>query len=887
MPTTTKQHEASLSNPSLASLLPIRDLLDNVMVRTDGSYVAGFRLRGSLTYFAADDELNAAQQALDALIRSLEPEVIRVQFRYEVNEKASHVIDRYSRLRRSERPAAVTLDVDREHHYRALDDTGEFLSRTLFAFLIWKPPVNQNSKRPTTEGKKKNPLAFITDSFSSRHWSNVYRLEHEQRLERFEIFASAFMASLKNAGLEPERLSDVGLLNELDRELNGSGPRSRERLPKVHPLDRFQSARERIARVSLLSESPEYLNFDGLLYSVITMKELPDVTRPGLMRELLTLGFPLSISVHFTIPDQSQLVKRLGGRRKRMAASLIGSKGEHRHDHTAVVAQEEIDGIIQDLIRSSQKAVRMSVCVTVRSSNVAYTTSEFEQAEKEVAQRRLAVQQAIGRMEGATATLETFAARRLFISQLGGLADADKREHTMLSRNAADFLPVEMIWNGTDRSPILLFETPYRQAFTFSPFDPQFANANGLITAGSGTGKSVLVGKMLLTFARTDVMVSILERGSSYERAVEFMGGQTITVSLDSDEVINPWDLEDGTTVPSAEQIAFLRLLARHMAGDTRDFDTDILDSILSSCILETYRRIATGDRLIPTFSDLVDELKYFQHENPIVKDMARLCAVKLDQWVGDGPYARLLDRHTTVRMDTPWMYFNIEKLKDDPRLELAMSIIIANATTKRASGKAGVRCLTVMDECWSLLDSKLAELVEQLFRTARKRNASVWGVSQSIEDFTGTTDKPKASGGYMLTTIGFMMLGRQDGSLSPLEHFLKLNPTVLTYLSEMPRTEKGVRSSFLLIVNKSLVQPVYVVPTPIELWIMTSYPREIAYRRWWLSEHRHLTLIESYKALAELYPQGLADLDELPEEIDGRVAAAGRMTSIAVEEVA
>ena len=55
MPMTRAQHKRSLENPALCELLPIRDALDNVFVRTDGCYVVGFRMTGALTYFADDE----------------------------------------------------------------------------------------------------------------------------------------------------------------------------------------------------------------------------------------------------------------------------------------------------------------------------------------------------------------------------------------------------------------------------------------------------------------------------------------------------------------------------------------------------------------------------------------------------------------------------------------------------------------------------------------------------------------------------------------------------------------------------------------------------------------------------------------------------------------
>jgi hypothetical protein len=62
------------------------------------------------------------------------------------------------------------------------------------------------------------------------------------------------------------------------------------------------------------------------------------------------------------------------------------------------------------------------------------------------------------------------------------------------------------------------------------------------------------------------------------------------------------------------------------------------------------------------------------------------------------------------------------------------------------------------------------------------------------------------------------------------------------------------------------------IAPTPIDYWVMTTYPRERVYRAWWLEHHRENSLLESYRELAAMYPTGLADLEPLPEELSGEV---------------
>ena len=66
--------------------------------------------------------------------------------------------------------------------------------------------------------------------------------------------------------------------------------------------------------------------------------------------------------------------------------------------------------------------------------------------------------------------------------------------------------------------------------------------------------------------------------------------------------------------------------------------------------------------------------------------------------------------------------------------------------------------------------------------------------------------------------------------------------------------------------------QTVRLVPTPIDYWIATTYPRERAYRAWRLRQNTEEPLLACYEDLARRFPQGLAELPELPEEVAGTV---------------
>jgi hypothetical protein len=875
MPITWKQHEKSLSEPGLCELLPIRDYLDDVMIRMSGEFVAGYVLKGAVSYFADDAGLNTIKSHLEAILRTIPEESMRLQFRFEVTEDLGDLLQRYQDCSRTQDEATLAMDQNRLAMWQQKEAGGEYLRRMTHLYLIWDSERHHRVLAASGKTAKRNKDGGGF-SLSTRKIVQRTLKEHSDLMSEFESLLNGIESAMVAAGLDPQRMSDQGLFLETKRAL---APLKPDALPlrQFPHSERYVTPREQCSVVSILGQTEDYINIDGLLWSFITLKAPPDATYPGILRSLLTSGLPVVVSTQVTIPNQSKVLERFKKRHKKMMAAQRDSKGNIRIDVTAQVAEAELLRIQQDIIASSLKAVKVSLTIGVRTSRAAHTTAEYEEAEREIASRKQQILHIISRMNGASGLTEDIAQRRIFLSSLPGLAGEDKREVDLLSCHAADLLPLEMPWTGTPRSPLMLIETPYRQLIPFSPFDPDLSDANMLVAAASGHGKSMMTGQMLLQAARQDTRVSIIERGDSYRNLVEYMGGQMITMALDSEQTLNPWDLEPGEREPSREQVAFLKGLTRHMLGDIET--SDLLDNVLVDAIERTYRRAAMRPgNTIPTFGDLRDELQYYQDadRNEQVMEEARLAAFKLRNWVSPGGvYENLFDRQTTLKLDSPWIYFNVEKLKDDPRLESAMSLLIAWATTKRASGKSSHKSITVLEECWMLLESPfLADLVVQLYRTARKRNGAVWGVSQAIEDFTGTTQAPNTFGAAILKNTTIKIIGRQTGSLDVLREFLHLNETTLNEIKNLGHTQKGRKSDFIVVIGEKAetTHTLRVVLSPIEYWIMTTYPRERWYRAWWMKKHCELPLYERYCLLAEKFPQGMAALEELPEERSGEV---------------
>ena len=102
MPLTMRQHDANLHQPALCELLPIRDYLDNVLVRSNGALVAGYDLGGINSYYHSDETRNQTKYSLEALVRSLTERSMRMQVRFEVVEGVGDLPRRYKDQLRSD-----------------------------------------------------------------------------------------------------------------------------------------------------------------------------------------------------------------------------------------------------------------------------------------------------------------------------------------------------------------------------------------------------------------------------------------------------------------------------------------------------------------------------------------------------------------------------------------------------------------------------------------------------------------------------------------------------------------------------------------------------------------------------------------------------------------
>ena len=211
MPVTQAEHDRRLKAPAVCELLPLRDLPmgDNVMVRTNGAFVAGYELRGILAYFATDGDRNQNKSMLEALFRSVPDVSMRIQFRYEISEHLGDLLDSYSHEQRTEQSEVMALDTHRLNMWRQKERSGFFFENRLHIYLIWDPRIHAKLYHSVQQNRS---LGGFT--LSQKKAIQRARKEHETYLAEFESILRGIEGSMEAAGLGPRRLLTQELFEE-------------------------------------------------------------------------------------------------------------------------------------------------------------------------------------------------------------------------------------------------------------------------------------------------------------------------------------------------------------------------------------------------------------------------------------------------------------------------------------------------------------------------------------------------------------------------------------------------------------------------------------------------------------------------------------------------
>jgi len=258
-------------------------------------------------------------------------------------------------------------------------------------------------------------------------------------------------------------------------------------------------------------------------------------------------------------------------------------------------------------------------------------------------------------------------------------------------------------------------------------------NANSIVFATSGAGKSYFVKLELLRYLMLNTDVIIIDPENEYQKLAEAVGGSYLEISLNSSKRINPFDLpisthpEDSTEDILRTNITTLHGLIRLMAGGMSAEE----DSVLDKALYETYAlKDITSDPSThrnppPLLSDLVSVLGNLRGAESLI--------LRLGKFV-EGSYASLFNQPTNFSISGGLVVFSVRDLEESLRPIAIFTVLNYIWNIVRSEMK---RRIMVVDEAWWMMQYEdSARFLYGLAKRCRKYFMGLTIISQDVEDF-------------------------------------------------------------------------------------------------------------------------------------------------------
>jgi conjugal transfer ATP-binding protein TraC len=351
-------------------------------------------------------------------------------------------------------------------------------------------------------------------------------------------------------------------------------------------------------------------------------------------------------------------------------------------------------------------------------------------------------------------------------------------------------------------------------------------NANMVVFAKSGAGKSFAVKLEALRSMMMGADVIIIDPENEYQRLAEAVGGSYIQLSLNSSVRINPFDLPRVIDNDDAEDALRANLVTLHgllrlMLGGGQILPNGMAVAALSpaeeadldQALIDTYARVGiTSDPLThnstpPTINDLYETLLHMGGSGPQLAQRLRKYTT--------GTFAGIFSQQSNIDINNTMVVFNIRDLEDELR-PVAMYIILSHIWNKTRTEQK--KRLLIVDEAWQLMKyDDSANFLFSLAKRARKYYLGLTTITQDVEDFMSS----KMGRAIVANSSMQLLLKQSSSAVDVLGDVFKLTEEERKRLANFP-VGQGL---FFAGQNHVHIQ---VIASPTEQSLITTNPGQV-----------------------------------------------------------
>jgi len=494
-----------------------------------------------------------------------------------------------------------------------------------------------------------------------------------------------------------------------------------------------------------------HLLLDSRYVRVLALAEYPRYVHPNWLGRLVDFDEPIDLSLHLEPLESAATIRSLTHKLVEIQSSrLLEARGGKIASAEREVAYEDVERLRDALQRGEERVFSASVYLCLRAPTAAGLDDLGRRVEA-----------ALG---GILASCRSALYEMLpgFLSCLPAGQDHLGRCRNLDTTSAATMIPFTSSHLSMERGILYGVSVHNNSLVIFDPFSRELENANKVVFAKSGVGKSYACKVEALRALMLGVEYYVIDPEDEYRRVCEAVGGQYVRLSGTSSHHINPFDLpaaaprnERDVRDPLAERLLALQGLLGLMLADPGSTLGQREKGALDAALHETYQRAGidrdprSHSRPAPVLRDLYGVLR--ERDDPYG------LADRLERYV-DGSLGQVFSSPTSVDLDRPFVVFNVRDL--EPELRPLGVYLIADYIWRQVRASRRPRMLLI-DEAWSLMQHEEGtRFLSSMSRQARKHYLGLTTVTQDVEDFLATPE-----GHTVLANSSIQFLMRQDSS--------------------------------------------------------------------------------------------------------------------------
>jgi conjugal transfer ATP-binding protein TraC len=485
----------------------------------------------------------------------------------------------------------------------------------------------------------------------------------------------------------------------------------------------------------------DHLRLDGQYVRALAVTAYPRLVTPGWLSILAESDLPIELSVHVRSLASADMVRALSLQVARLQSSRLAQlRGERIADPEREIALEDAERLRERLQRGEERLFAVSLYLLLRAKSRRELDEFTRRAEQQLDALLAHSRRALWEQD------------RGFLSCLPEAVDALLVPRNLDTSAVAATLPFVGPSLAMESGMLYGVATHKQAPVILDPFDQSLDNANLVVVAPAGSGKSFSSKLLALRQLVNGTHCIAVDPEDEYRAVAEAVGGQVIRLAASSSHRLNPFDLPAPTATggawrtvqdeedPLAERVTALLGLLEVMlcSGSGTTGTASSLDAheraVLDRALYRTYAQLgitadpATHDRPAPLLSDLHDTLADAPGE------IAASLRVRLERYVDGSLSTGLFAGPTNVALDRAFVVFQIRDLAEELR-PLAIHLI-AGWVWNRVRSERRPRLL-IIDEAWSLLRyPEGGAFLAAMARRARKYYLGLVTIAQKVADF-------------------------------------------------------------------------------------------------------------------------------------------------------